>query len=222
MAGLWRRGIDSVTSHCHHTAMPDDDRYSLTELADLAGVTPRTVRYYLRRACCPRSASPGPGSKYDAGHLARLRLIRRLQARAPAARRDPAAARELDDDEIRDLSGPSERRPAAGLRARLPAHGPRRLASRRPRRRAGAGARVAPARSVGRARWSPQRPLAPRPCRRVGQRRLAQPSSRPSRRRPPPAERPLPVGTHRPRARHRTPRPPAAARGRRTSRSTAS
>ena len=47
--------------------MPDDDRYSLTELADLAGVTPRTVRYYLAQGLLPAVGQSGPGSKYDAG-----------------------------------------------------------------------------------------------------------------------------------------------------------
>ncbi len=60
--------------------MPDDDRYSLTELADLAGVTPRTVRYYLAQGLLPSVGQAGPGSKYGADHLMRLRLIRRLQA----------------------------------------------------------------------------------------------------------------------------------------------
>jgi DNA-binding transcriptional MerR regulator len=54
-------------------------RYSLTELADLAGVTPRTVRYYISQGLLSVDATPGPGPKYDDGHLARLRLIKRLQ-----------------------------------------------------------------------------------------------------------------------------------------------
>jgi DNA-binding transcriptional MerR regulator len=54
-------------------------RYSLTELADLAGVTPRTVRYYLSQGLLPSPGASGPGAKYDDGHLGRLRLIRRLQ-----------------------------------------------------------------------------------------------------------------------------------------------
>ena len=59
---------------------PDDARYTLTELADLAGVTPRTVRYYLAQGLLPGVGVAGPGAKYDDTHLARLRLIRRLQA----------------------------------------------------------------------------------------------------------------------------------------------
>lgn len=60
--------------------MPDiEPRYSLTELADLAGVTPRTVRFYLAQGLLPSPGATGPGVKYAEAHLDRLRLIRRLQ-----------------------------------------------------------------------------------------------------------------------------------------------
>jgi len=55
-------------------------RYTLTELADLAGVSPRTVRYYISQGLIAVDVAPGPGPKYDDSHLARLRLIKRLQA----------------------------------------------------------------------------------------------------------------------------------------------
>ncbi len=59
---------------------PDTEpRYSLTELADLAGVTPRTIRYYITQGLLRGAASSGPGAKYDDTDLARLRLIKRLQ-----------------------------------------------------------------------------------------------------------------------------------------------
>jgi len=58
---------------------PPDPRYSLTELADLAGVTPRTVRYYMSQGLLPSPGASGPGAKYDDTHLGRLRLVRRLQ-----------------------------------------------------------------------------------------------------------------------------------------------
>jgi DNA-binding transcriptional MerR regulator len=85
--------------------MPDDDRYSLTELADLAAVTPRTVRYYLSQGLLPAVGQSGPGSKYDAGHLARLRLIRRLQAEHLPLAEIRRRLEALDDDEIRALAG---------------------------------------------------------------------------------------------------------------------
>jgi DNA-binding transcriptional MerR regulator len=53
--------------------------YDLNELSDQAGVTPRTVRYYIQQGLLRSPGSPGPGAKYDEGHLLRLRLIRRLQ-----------------------------------------------------------------------------------------------------------------------------------------------
>jgi DNA-binding transcriptional MerR regulator len=94
--------------------MPPDDRYALTELADLAGVTPRTVRYYLSQGLLPAVGQSGPGSKYDHGHLARLRLIRRLQAEhlplAEIRRRLDA----LDDDQIRELAGSERPAPPPG------------------------------------------------------------------------------------------------------------
>jgi DNA-binding transcriptional MerR regulator len=58
---------------------PEDARYTLTELSDLAGVTPRTIRYYLAQGLLPTVGVSGPGAKYDDTHLARLRLIKRLQ-----------------------------------------------------------------------------------------------------------------------------------------------
>lgn len=56
-----------------------EPRYSLTELADLGGVTPRTVRYYISQGLLPSPFGAGPGPKYDDTDLARLRLIKRLQ-----------------------------------------------------------------------------------------------------------------------------------------------
>jgi DNA-binding transcriptional MerR regulator len=94
--------------------MPDDDRYSLTDLADLAGVTPRTVRYYLAQGLLPAVGQRGPRTTYDQGHLARLRLIRRLQGEhlplAEIRRRIEA----LGEDEIRELAGSTVTTPPSG------------------------------------------------------------------------------------------------------------
>jgi len=58
--------------------MPDDP-YTITDLARLSGVTPRTVRYYVAQGLLPSPEQAGPSTRYGEGHLARLRLIRRLQ-----------------------------------------------------------------------------------------------------------------------------------------------
>ena len=58
--------------------MPSD--YSLSELAKLADVSPRTVRYYIAQGLLPSPVQQGPNTRYTDAHLDRLRLIRRLQA----------------------------------------------------------------------------------------------------------------------------------------------
>lgn len=106
--------IDSVTVQWQDTAMPADDRYSLTELADLAGVTPRTVRYYLAQGLLPAVGQSGPGSKYDPDHLARLRLIRRLQGEHLPLAEIRRRLDDLADHEIRDLAGRPDPAPSTG------------------------------------------------------------------------------------------------------------
>jgi DNA-binding transcriptional MerR regulator len=59
--------------------MNTESRRSLAELARLAGVTPRTVRYYIVQGLLPGANDAGPGAWYDERHLSRLRLIRELQ-----------------------------------------------------------------------------------------------------------------------------------------------
>ncbi len=58
--------------------MPTEHQYSLQELADLADVTPRTIRYYVAQGLLPSPGKLGPGTTYGDGHLARLKLIKRL------------------------------------------------------------------------------------------------------------------------------------------------
>jgi DNA-binding transcriptional MerR regulator len=92
------------------------DGYSIGDLARLADVTPRTVRYYVAQGLLPSPGTQGPASRYDDGHLARLRLIRRLQRRhLPLAeiRRQLAG---LSDTEVRSALDEADRpdpRPAA-------------------------------------------------------------------------------------------------------------
>lgn len=60
--------------------MPDETTvYSLSDLCDLAEVTPRTVRYYVQQGLLRSPEVAGSNTRYDEGHLWRLRLIRQLQ-----------------------------------------------------------------------------------------------------------------------------------------------
>jgi DNA-binding transcriptional MerR regulator len=49
------------------------------DLAHAAGMSVRTVRYYVQRGLLPAAAFRGKDTAYDQGHLVRLRAIRRLQ-----------------------------------------------------------------------------------------------------------------------------------------------
>ena len=54
-------------------------RMKLDELAERAGVSPRTVRYYVQRGLLPAPEFRGPDTAYGDEHLQRLRAIRALQ-----------------------------------------------------------------------------------------------------------------------------------------------
>lgn len=53
------------------------DRYSLDDLATLAGLTPRTVRYYIQQDLVSRPEGEKRGAYYQRRHLEQLLLIRR-------------------------------------------------------------------------------------------------------------------------------------------------
>ncbi len=55
--------------------------YKLDELAHAAGVTARTVRYYVQRGLLPPPVFRGKDTAYSEQHLLRLRAIRALQER---------------------------------------------------------------------------------------------------------------------------------------------
>lgn len=91
---------------------PDDARYTVTELADLAGVTPRTVRYYLAQGLLPTVGVTGPGAKYDDTHLDRLRLIRRLQREHLPLAEIRRRLETLDDSDVATLVDAAPAAPA--------------------------------------------------------------------------------------------------------------
>jgi DNA-binding transcriptional MerR regulator len=56
-------------------------QWKLDELASRAGITPRTVRYYVQRGLLSAPVFRGADTAYNEQHLLRLRAIRRLQER---------------------------------------------------------------------------------------------------------------------------------------------
>lgn len=72
------------------------ERYAIDELAELAGVSRRTVRYYVQEGLLPAPLGVGRGRHYDSLHLERLLKVRAWQD----------AGRSLD--EVRGLLGRTE------------------------------------------------------------------------------------------------------------------
>lgn len=90
--------------------MPEDP-YSLTDLARLADVTPRTVRYYVAQGLLPSPEAAGPATRYGEAHLARLRLIRRLQRDHLPLAEIRARLASMTDADILAAAGPGGSEP---------------------------------------------------------------------------------------------------------------
>lgn len=77
--------------------------YSLSELADAAGVSQRTIRYYIEEGLLPQPEARGPQTSYGPEYLDRLQLITELKkAFLPLAEiRERIAG--LSHQEIEDL-----------------------------------------------------------------------------------------------------------------------
>ena len=92
--------------------MPDDP-YSLNDLARLADVTPRTIRYYVAQGLLPSPEAAGPATRYGEGHLARLRLIKRMQREHLPLSEIRGRIERLGDEDVRlllDAQGEQARR----------------------------------------------------------------------------------------------------------------
>ena len=59
--------------------MTDEHHYTISELAQVADVTPRTIRYYTAEGLLPPPDTRGRYALYSDAHLLRLRLIARLK-----------------------------------------------------------------------------------------------------------------------------------------------
>jgi DNA-binding transcriptional MerR regulator len=90
--------------------------YGLQTLCTQAGVTPRTVRYYIQNGLLPAPDPQGPATRYSRGHLDRLRLIRNLQREHQPLAEIRRRLQSLKDEDIRRLVG--KRAPASPLRVR--------------------------------------------------------------------------------------------------------
>jgi DNA-binding transcriptional MerR regulator len=63
------------------TSQSDERQYTLQELADSAGVSIRTIRYYIGEGLLPGPEGAGPQSHYTESHAKRLQVIALLKDR---------------------------------------------------------------------------------------------------------------------------------------------
>ena len=95
----------------------EQGRFSIDELADLGGVSRRTVRYYVQEGLLPAPLGVGRGWHYDQSHLDRLLHVKAEQE----------AGRSLDDIRARPTPPSGRRQPAATPPRPLPRSTWRRL-----------------------------------------------------------------------------------------------
>lgn len=87
----------------------DRDDLDLSELATAAGVTPRTIRYYVQQGLLPSPGTRGPKTKYDRALLERLQLIKRLQRQHLPLSEIRRRLEMLDENGVRaELGAPPE------------------------------------------------------------------------------------------------------------------
>src|SRR5262245_21826520 len=73
--------VDNATVYCHISGMSGEARYGIAELAELGGVTRRTVRYYIQENLLPAPLGVGRGKHYGREHLDRLLQVKAFQER---------------------------------------------------------------------------------------------------------------------------------------------
>ena len=83
----------------------DRDDLDIRDLAAAAGVTTRTIRYYLQQGLLPSPGTRGPKTRYDRGLLDRLQLIKLLQRRHFPLSEIRSRLESLDDDGVRRALG---------------------------------------------------------------------------------------------------------------------
>lgn len=86
------------------SARKPQNEWKLAELAAEAGVSPRTVRYYVQRGLLSAPPFKGPDTVYGEEHLLRLKAIRVLQGRFLPLDAIQVELARLSPDELRALA----------------------------------------------------------------------------------------------------------------------
>lgn len=91
--------------------MPIDSGHAITDIASLAGVTPRTIRYYVSVGLIPAPGPAGRGARYTDDHLHRVRLIKRLQDQHLPLAEIRSRLASLSDEEIAEALTTPDQQP---------------------------------------------------------------------------------------------------------------
>ena len=89
------------------------DDLEIGELARMADVSTRTIRYYVEQGLLPSPGSRGRSAKYGRGHLDRIQLIKRLQAEHLPLAEIRQRLETLTDRQVAELLETPEPRPPA-------------------------------------------------------------------------------------------------------------
>ena len=81
----------------------NEQELTLAELTRAAGVSVRTVRYYIAEGLLPPPVRAGPRSAYTRGHLDRLQLIAHMKSIYLPLKEIRRRLAGLDDDDVRRL-----------------------------------------------------------------------------------------------------------------------
>lgn len=84
--------------------MSDEIRFGISELADAAGVSVRTVRYYITEGLLPPPVTAGAKSYYTGDHCDRLIVIGRLKDAYLPLREIRRQLSEMDDLSIHEMA----------------------------------------------------------------------------------------------------------------------
>jgi DNA-binding transcriptional MerR regulator len=93
--------------------MTNETLYTIGELADAAGVTTRTIRYYTAEGLLPPPETRGRYALYSADHLRRLHMIARLKDAYLPLGEIKARIEQLSAEDVRELLAEYRRPPQA-------------------------------------------------------------------------------------------------------------
>ncbi|HWQ13559.1 MAG TPA: MerR family transcriptional regulator, partial [Roseiflexaceae bacterium] len=150
--------------------MAEERTYTIGQLAEAAGVTPRTIRYYTAEELLPPPDSRGKYALYSEDHLLRLRLIARLKEAYLPLGEIKARLGALSPEQVAALLAEYEEAPAPSsaadyiaqlLAGKTTAHAVAERAPEYPARQAAAASQPPPHAALSAPRLAPPAPRLP-------------------------------------------------------------